>query len=294
MLIYITLIIFLFWFVVWIIATHANPAGPQGPQGIQGPSGIQGIQGIPGIQGSAGQSFTILGSYANLAAFNADPDKVEGVGNAYILLSDGSLMTWTTLNGGEWFDAGDILGPQGPQGLQGIQGIQGIQGPQGIQGAPGVLNLNRLDAYSTVTQTTAGSENIPVQFDVVESGNTFGFTIANDTLNRPSRITAANAGVYNFQVSLQIHKKAGGGAHRLWSWFRKNEVDEAYSAQTVTLANNGDLLLVTFHHFITMTANQYVESMWRANDSSLELLRNTTVAGVPNIPSAFLTVFQIG
>ena len=151
------------WFDAGDIKGNTGDQGPRGIQGVQGTQGIQGVQGlqglqgvkgdqgIQGIQGSAGQSFTILGSYADIEAFNAalPLTEYESVGNAFILLSDGSLMTWRTANGGEWFDAGDIRGPQGPQGPQGndgpqglkgdtgAQGIQGIQGNQGIQGIQG-------------------------------------------------------------------------------------------------------------------------------------------------------------
>jgi hypothetical protein len=114
-----------------------GPQGVQGPQGIQGTQGVQGIQGETGAQGSAGNSVTILGSYADLAAFEAGAGSQPGahIGDSWILLSDGSLMTW---NGTVWFDAGDIKGPQGDQGIQGEQGIQGTQGIQGVQGVQGI------------------------------------------------------------------------------------------------------------------------------------------------------------
>jgi len=218
-------------------------------------------------------------------------------------------MTWRTLNGGEWFDAGDIKGPQGTQGIQGLKGDQGIpgikgdqglqgvkgdQGIQGIQGVPGVLGINRLHAFDTTTQTTAGNENIAVKFNTVVSSETAGFTIVNNSLGNKTRITAVNSGIYNFFVTLQVHKKSGGGAKQLYTWFRVYEADEPNSNQTVTLANNGDLLLVTYTTFHNLNAGQYVEVMWRATDNSLEFLRNTTVAGIPEIPSVRVTVNQVG
>jgi hypothetical protein len=135
-----------------------GPQGPQGEQGEQGNPGPQGIQGNTGPQGSAGNSVTILGSYADYAAFLAGAGSLPGVniGDAWILLSDGSLMSW---NGTEWFDAGDIKGPpgdQGPQGIQGVQGEQGVQGPQGIQGIPGSPGFNGLFA-----QTALGTIIVP-------------------------------------------------------------------------------------------------------------------------------------
>ena len=155
--------------------------GVQGEQGIQGQQGIQGVQGntgntgaqgdqgVPGIQGTAGNSVTILGSYTDLAAFLAGAGSLPGanIGDAWILLSDGSLYSW---NGSVWFDAGDIKGPQGdpgptgptgatgdegPQGVQGIQGPQGIQGVQGIQGPAGLPGLFAQTADSTPVTGTA-------------------------------------------------------------------------------------------------------------------------------------------
>ena len=131
-----------------------GPQGIQGPQGVQGIQGTQGIQGDTGAQGTAGNSVTLLGSYADYAAFLAGAGSSPGahVGDAWILLSDGSLMSW---NGTAWFDAGDIKGPQGdpgPQGIQGNQGIQGIQGVQGVQGIQGPAGLTGL--FSQIADST--------------------------------------------------------------------------------------------------------------------------------------------
>jgi hypothetical protein len=280
------------FFIVLLIVLFFAALKNDGGSGPQGPPGIQGVQ---GVQGPAGQSFTIVTSYPDIAAFNAaDKTQYEELGNGIILLSDGSLMVW---NGSEWFDAGDILGPQGiqgPQGLPGQQGVPGTPGTPGTPGAPGFLSANRLNAYHTETQTTLGGENIPVRFNTLKSSETSGISIQNNALGQPSRITVSSSGTYNFQVLAQVHKKSGGGTHRLFAWFRKNEVDEAYSTQTVTLANNGDLVILNFSNDVVMTSGQYVEVMWRANDSSIELLRNTSVPQVPSVPSSVITVLQIG
>lgn len=156
-----------------------GPIGPEGPQGPEGEQGVQGIQGIQGVQGeqgmtgdqgpqgTAGNSVTILGSYADLAAFNAGAGSLPGanIGDAWILLSDGSLMSW---NGSVWFDAGDIKGPQGDQGVQGPQGIQGNTGPQGPAGLPGLFaqTANSTPVVDTAVETTivgpgVGSLTVP-------------------------------------------------------------------------------------------------------------------------------------
>ena len=133
--------------------------GPPGPQGVQGPQGIQGVQGIQGPQGETGAALTVLGSYPDLAAFQAGAGGDPGEpGTAWIIESDGSLYVWNTVTNA-WEDVGDLqgpAGPQGPQGIQGEQGPQGVQGIQGIQGPTGMPGLYAQTANSaTVTNTTA-------------------------------------------------------------------------------------------------------------------------------------------
>jgi hypothetical protein len=118
-----------------------GPQGPQGVQGVQGPEGDQGVQGIQGIQGdtgATGAALTVLGSYPDQASFLAGAGGLPGAaGEAWIILSDGSLEVWNTTTN-VWDDVGDLLGPAGPAGPQGIQGEQGPQGSQGIQGVQGI------------------------------------------------------------------------------------------------------------------------------------------------------------
>jgi hypothetical protein len=171
----------------YIVNGTQGPAGPQGIQGIQGIQGVQGEQGIQGEtgeQGTAGNSVTLLGSYADLAAFNAGAGSLPGanIGDAWILLSDGSLMTW---NGTAWFDAGDIKGPQGDQGIQGIQGPQGEQGIQGIQGIQGpatpstslfAQTANSTPVIGTIVETTligAGVGTLTVPANGFQVGDSF-------------------------------------------------------------------------------------------------------------------------
>jgi hypothetical protein len=68
---------------------------------------VQGPIGPTGPQGSAGESVTLLGSYADLAAFNAGAGASPGVhiGDAWIILTDGSLYSW---NGTSWSEVNDV------------------------------------------------------------------------------------------------------------------------------------------------------------------------------------------
>ena len=137
----------------WLTGVAKTGGGSQGPQGNPGPQGEQGVQGEQGTTGAQGAALIILGSYPDLAAFLAGAGGLPGnPGDAWIILSDGSLYVWNT-DTNLWNDVGDLLGPQGPQGQQGVQGEQGIQGQQGTQGTQG-------DKGDTGSQGVQGEQGI--------------------------------------------------------------------------------------------------------------------------------------
>jgi hypothetical protein len=147
--------------------------------------------------------------------------------------------------------------------------------------------------YDTTTQTTAGNENLPMKLNTTDVAATSGFSIANDALGRPTRITTTETGIFNVQFSAQLHKTSGGGATQIYIWFAVNGVDLADSATTLTLANNGDLLVAAWNYFVPLTTGQYVEIKWRASAANIEIQRNTTLPSVPGIPSVIATIHRV-
>jgi hypothetical protein len=125
-----------------------GPQGPQGATGATGATGPQGASGATGPQGAAGVAVNMKGSFPTMAAFTTAA-LVGNPGDAWIIVSDGSLMVWNTLTI-SWDDAGDLQGPQGLQGPKGDTGAQGAQGIQGIQGVKG-------DTGATGPQGPAGT-----------------------------------------------------------------------------------------------------------------------------------------
>jgi len=147
--------------------------------------------------------------------------------------------------------------------------------------------------YDTTTQTTVGNENLAMKFNTTDTSSTSGFSITNDTLGRPTRITSTVTGIYNVQFSAQLHKTSTGPAQQVYIWFRVNNVDIPNSATVLTLANNGDFLVAAWNFYTPLTAGQYVEIMWRATASNIELQRNTTIPSVPGIPSVIATIEKV-
>ena len=277
-----------------IASTIVGPPGPQGPIGPQGPQGVQGPQGIQGEtgpQGTAGNSVTILGSYPDYAAFLAGAGGSPGanIGDAWIILTDGSLYSW---NGTAWFDAGDIQGPPGPQGIQGIQGPQGeqgIQGPQGIQGIPGSNGLQYYGSFYDTTNQTGGSIRA---FTLNATDFASGVSIQNN-----SEITFTTIGKFNVAFSAQVIK-TGGAATNIWIWLRHNGIDVPDSATVLEMGNNNNYLVAAWNFFINVNTNpQQFELMWytpSANVSIGTIPDASTPAGVPAVPSIILTVNQVG
>lgn len=119
--------------------------GPQGPPGPAGPAGPQGPVGPAGPQGSPGLGINLLGSLPSTAQLppTANP------GDAYLI--DGEFWVW---EGGQWIDAGSIVGPAGPTGPQ---GQQGPVGPQGSQGPAGPAGPQGRPAMALVATDTLGT-----------------------------------------------------------------------------------------------------------------------------------------
>lgn len=261
--------------------------GPQGPQGVQGVQGIQGVQGDTGPQGTAGNSVTILGSVADYAAFLAGPGSSPGanIGDAWILLSDGSLMSW---NGTAWFDAGDIKGPPGDQGPQGVQGVQGIQGIQGIPGSVGLPGLYAQTAYSTpiipasgeasLVGTGVGTLSVPA--NAFQVGDSFvakmcgTLTCANnETLHirvRSNGILIIDAAVYTLSISTD----------KFWDLILDFTIRNIGGTGVAVLASNG---VFTYNK----NANSNIDGIHFGQVNSVNF--NTTITNSLTITAEWIT-----
>lgn len=141
--------------------------------------------------------------------------------------------------------------------------------------------------YDTTTQTTLGAVKQPMTFNTTDIVN--GFSITNN-----SRITAQYNGIYNLQFSAQIQKTQGGSSQDIYIWIRKQGVDVPDSSTKLTLANNGVFIVAAWNFFVSLNAGQYVELMWYATDSHLELFYQANpVSTVPGIPSVIATINKI-
>jgi|688.fasta_scaffold12081_4 hypothetical protein len=141
--------------------------------------------------------------------------------------------------------------------------------------------------YTSTTQTLATvSTPQPVQFLTLDSANNFS-VVSN------SRVTAAAAGTYNVQFSLQLLVTPGGGGdYEVWPAINGTPIPNSNTRFSVKNTNEAEC--AALNYIVTLTAGQYLELYWATDDTSNILYGATSLFGGPDIPSAVITVTPVG
>jgi hypothetical protein len=159
-------------------------------------------------------------------------------------------------------------------------------GPKG-----GKFMNNPHGAFQDSTDQTAANTTTAyaVTFNTTDFSN--GVTIASN-----SRITVADAGIWNLQFSIQFKNTSNDGQD-VDIWFRKNgtNIDNSNSRfHLPARKSSGDPshLIAAMNFFVSMAANDYVEIMWRPTSTavSLEHFDTSTSPTRPAVPSAIVTM----
>ena len=137
--------------------------------------------------------------------------------------------------------------------------------------------------HDTTTQTAAATGTAyAVTFNSTDLSN--DVSIGSPT----SKIVVANAGVYNFQFSLQLDKSSGAAGHT-YIWARVNGVDVPYSASEVAIQGTTAEAIPAWNFLLSMNATDYFQLMWSVDDNNIQLKAVAAAAPVPAIPSVILT-----
>jgi len=306
--------------------------GPVGATGTSGASGTIGATGPQGPTGTPGQSVTILGSYPNLAAFTAGAGSSPGanIGDSWIITDTGNLMMW---NGSIWFNAGSIQGPSGatgPVGATGVgatgatgvvgatgaagtNGINGATGPVGATGALGATGAGATGATGAVGSTgpagplsgSYGSFSDSSATQTVAAGAQAAVALGTQdivngvTRELTSHIKFANAGIYNFEFSLQFVSD-NTSIHDVQFWIKKNGTDIAKTNSYVAVTSKHGTVpgktLSACNFFISVAAGDYVQLYWTSPVTNVYLATLPATVGPPTIPAApcaVVTVVQV-
>jgi hypothetical protein len=159
-------------------------------------------------------------------------------------------------------------------------------GPRG-----GRFMNNPHGAFQDSTNQTAASTTTayPVTFNNTDYAN--GVTMASG-----SRITVADAGIWNLQFSIQLKNTTNDGQD-VDIWFRKNGTNIANSNSRFHLVarkGSGDPshIIAALNFFVSMNSNDYIEIMWRTENTgvSIEAFGTSTSPTRPAVPSAIVTM----
>ena len=122
-------------------------------------------------------------------------------------------------------------------------------------------------------------------------------SISNGVSISAGRITVANAGVYNFQFSIQLANPTASIAETSF-WVRYNSVDIADSASTTGIpikhgGINGQIIL-SLNQVFNMAAGDYLELWWHSDVAGvlIETLPTTISPIVPQSPGVIFTMLQ--
>lgn len=138
--------------------------------------------------------------------------------------------------------------------------------------------------YSTANQTAAATNTgYPVEFENTYIGNGTSIAGADNT-----RITVSAAGMYNFQVTLQVNHTNSSDA-TIWTWINRSGTDVPYGGQVQTVKGNA-ARAIYWNFSIDMEADDYIEMYWATDDTTLSLYTEAATTPHPGIPSAIVAV----
>jgi hypothetical protein len=140
--------------------------------------------------------------------------------------------------------------------------------------------------YSTQDQTNATSVN-KMTYNVTDIAS--GVSIVSN-----SRITIANAGIYNIQFSAQFDK-TDSGDDKVDIWLSKNGSNVSNTNTETTLVGNNGKHVAAWNFVVAASAEDYFELCWYSADSQV-FINYVAAASNPTrpaIPSVILTVTQI-
>jgi hypothetical protein len=146
-------------------------------------------------------------------------------------------------------------------------------------------------AFQDLTDQTAASTTAAyaITFNTTDFSN--GVTMASG-----SRITVADAGIWNCQFSIQM-KNTTNDTQDAEIWFRKNGTNIDNSNSRFNLSprkSSGDPshTIAALNFFVSMNSTDYIEIMWRVSDVgvSIEQYAAGTSPTRPATPSAIVTM----
>ena len=139
---------------------------------------------------------------------------------------------------------------------------------------------------TTSVSPAAANTAYAITFDTTEESN--GVSIGSPA----SRIVVTEAGIYNFSAHFTVLSN-NSSAKTTYFWFRKNGTNVSASTFLSTSDINGGHMASGRDDFFSLVAGDYIELMWAADSTNLELHASPATAFAPSGPSCLLSVMQV-
>jgi hypothetical protein len=162
------------------------------------------------------------------------------------------------------------------------------------------LYFNQLDNIVGQLRTASSTSGLRVPYgafssdqDQVTTANTATLMtlnttdFANGVSISSSKITVANAGIYNLQFSTQF-QNTDTQLHDVYIWLRQNGTDITGSTGFVSIPNSHGGTpghsIIGWNYFLSMAANDYVEIYWSPTNAAATI-QHLAASGTPTKPS---------
>jgi hypothetical protein len=139
-------------------------------------------------------------------------------------------------------------------------------------------------------QTQSGSANVSQSITYNAIDYSQGVSVVSG-----SRLTVANAGVYNIQFSVQVDRVSGSGTDTIHIWLKKNGTNVTNSSGTITIAGGAAAAktVSSWNYVVDSAANDYYELVWQTTDTNIQLINVVATGNIPGTPSVIVTVTQV-
>jgi hypothetical protein len=180
-----------------------------------------------------------------------------------------------------------------------VNGNSSITGSLNVTGSVTIANAGTLSMYghtmfnvgafsSIVTQSGSANVSQSIAYDVTDYSQ--GVSVVSGT-----RLTVANAGVYNIQFSAQIDRTSGSGTDTVYIWLKKNGNNITNSAGAITISGGAAAAktISSWNYVVDAAASDYYEICWQTTDANIQLINAAASGNIPDIPSVIVTVTQV-
>ena len=156
----------------------------------------------------------------------------------------------------------------------------------GLTGIPGITPINVGVFNSTITQS--GSANTSQSFEFNNTDISQGVTLVSN-----SRLTIANPGTYDIQLSVPRFETEDAGPRTLNVFLHKNGTSVSNTTrQGHTFASNTRSTLYC-NWVVSADASDYYEIVRETLDSDLQIINTPASGSIPQSPSVSVTVTQV-